>query len=94
VLAPLVRLAGEGAPARHHQLEQLQFYPGEKTRVGFRRDLFNGVCGSCHGSVSGYEHDVAINPDILTQASRVDAKDTKPLDLTRAPGAAEAPPFP
>lgn len=74
VLAPVVQLAGDSAPARHHQLEEMQFYPGETVRQGFPHRLFNGVCGSCHGAVSGYEADIAANPDILTQASLVFAK--------------------
>jgi hypothetical protein len=64
------------------QREEMQFYPGEVVRQGFKRDLFNGMCGGCHGSISGQENEVAVNPDILTQASSVIARD-KPLnDLT------------
>jgi hypothetical protein len=75
-------LAGEGEPTPHMQREEMQFYPGEVVRQGFRRDLFNGMCGGCHGSVSGQENEIAVNPDILTQASAVIARD-KPLnDLT------------
>jgi hypothetical protein len=60
----------------------MQFYPGEVVRQGFRKDLFNGMCGGCHGSVSGLENDIAVNPDILTQASSVMARDKPPVDLT------------
>jgi hypothetical protein len=82
VLAPVVQLAADNAPTRHHQLEEMQFYPGEIVRQGFQRSLFNGVCGSCHGAVSGYDADLSANPDILTQASRVLAKGTSPVSAT------------
>jgi len=72
-------LAGEGEPTAHMQREEMQFYPGEVARQGFRRDLFNGMCGGCHGSLSGQENEIAVNPDILTQASAVMARD-KPLE--------------
>ena len=75
-------LNGEGEPTPHLQREEMQFYPGEVVRQGFRKDLFNGMCGGCHGSVSGKEYDIAVNPDILTQASSVIALDNAPEDLT------------
>jgi hypothetical protein len=94
VLAPLVQLVGDKAPVRHHQLEEIQFYPGESIRQGFPRALFNGICAGCHGAVSGYDYDISVNPDILTQASRVMAKDDQAstaLDTSTTPA---APPFP
>jgi hypothetical protein len=93
VLAPLVQLEGDKDVALHHQLEEMQFYPGEIVRQGFSRHLFNGVCGSCHGAVSGYDTDISANPDILTQASRVAAKNGSPVQLvgSRPP---QGPPFP
>jgi hypothetical protein len=93
VLAPLVQLAGDAKPTRHHQLEEMQFYPGEVARQGFPRTLFNGVCGSCHGAVSGLDSDIAANPDILTQASRVSARDDAPTPAN-AGGTPKGPPFP
>jgi hypothetical protein len=93
VLAPLVQLATDAKPTRHHQLEEMQFYPGEVVRQGFPRGLFNGVCASCHGAVSGLDSDIAANPDILTQASRVFAKD-EAATPANAGGAAKGPPFP
>lgn len=93
VLAPVVQLASDKAPTRHHQLEEMQFYPGETVHQGFQRNLFNGVCGSCHGAVSGYESDIAVNPDILTQASRVKAKDTDGASLLHG-GKPAGPSFP
>jgi hypothetical protein len=93
VLAPLVQLAADTKPTRHHQLEEMQFYPGEVVRQGFPRGLFNGVCASCHGAVSGRDSDIAANPDILTQASRVFARD-EPATTSNAGGGAKGPPFP
>lgn len=93
VMAPLVQLAGDSKPTRHHQLEEMQFYPGETVRQGFPRGLFNGVCGSCHGAVTGYDADIAANPDILTQASFVTAKDQDPSTANTA-AAQMGPPFP
>jgi hypothetical protein len=86
-LALEVQLDGDAAPTLHHQREAMQFYPGEVARQSFRRELFNGVCGSCHGSVSGLENDVATNPDILTRASEVAARDLSATPLTPQRGA-------
>lgn len=76
-----IQLVGDDGPRRHVVREQFQFYPGEVARQSFPRSLFNGMCGSCHGSVSGYELDVAIHPDVLTQASDVAAASSSPIDL-------------
>ena len=50
--------------------EEHQLAPGEMISMGIREELFDAVCGSCHGSVSGSELDVAITPDALTGASQ------------------------
>jgi WD40 repeat protein len=92
-LAMHVALDGETAPSLHHQREANQFYPGESARQSFPRALFDGVCGSCHGSVSGMENDVANNPDILTRASSVMARDREATDLSER-GSASGPDFP
>jgi hypothetical protein len=92
-LAVQVQLDGDASPTLHHQREAMQFYPGEAARQSFRRELFNGVCGGCHGSVSGFENDVATNPDILTRASEVVARDLEPVDLAPQ-GDIEGPEFP
>ncbi|HEX6240556.1 MAG TPA: hypothetical protein VFZ61_06665, partial [Polyangiales bacterium] len=55
------------------QREEMQFYPGERISQGFRRPLFNGLCGGCHGSITGAELDIAINIDVLTHASSTDS---------------------
>jgi hypothetical protein len=85
VLQTRVKLAGDANPTNHFQREEMQFYPGEVVRQGFRSQLFNGVCAGCHGSLSGYETDIATNPDILSQASQVEAKDRNPTNLTNHP---------
>jgi hypothetical protein len=63
------------------QREEIQFYPGEHANQGFRRQLFNGPCAGCHGSVSGQELDVAVDIDILTRASQTLARDAPVLEL-------------
>jgi len=87
------KLAGDGGAVDHHQREEMQFYPGERSHQSFRRKFFNGLCGGCHGSVSGREMELAVKPDILTQASQVAAREVSPADLTGAPGAPAGPPF-
>ena len=91
VLQARVALANDKKPTDHFQREEMQFYPGEVVRQGFRAPLFNGLCAGCHGSVSGYETDISVNPDILSQASRVEAKDRNPTDLTAHPSSTVGP---
>jgi hypothetical protein len=89
-----VKLAADAAPTAHAQREEMQFYPGEKVRQAIPRRFFNGLCGGCHGSVSGQEYDLAVKPDILTQASQVAARGNA-KDLTGTPlGAPQGPVFP
>jgi hypothetical protein len=79
----------------HHQKEEVQYYPGEWVTLSFRRELFNNFCGGCHGPTTGKEHDVAVKPDLLSQASKAIAKDKSPIDLvSKTPGEPKAPPFP
>ncbi len=49
--------------------EEHQLGPGEYITPGPPRALFNGICGGCHGSLTGEELDVAVTPDALTGAS-------------------------
>ena len=63
------------------QREEMQFYPGERSNQGFRRELFNGMCGGCHGSITGYELDIAVDIDVLTSASKTVAKSKDPTNL-------------
>ncbi len=75
----------EGAPftGPMRQREQMQFYPGERSNQGFQRRFFNGMCGGCHGSITGRELDIAVDVDVLTSASRTAAYDDSPTDLSR-----------
>jgi hypothetical protein len=50
--------------------EEHQLGPGERTSMGVRQELFDAVCGGCHGSISGRELDIAVRPDALTGASK------------------------
>jgi hypothetical protein len=61
------------------QREAFQVYPGERMRQGIPRTFFDGLCGGCHGSVSGDELDIGIRVDVLTSASRTLADDTEDL---------------
>jgi len=63
------------------QREQMQFYPGERSHQSFRRELFNGMCAGCHGSISGRELDVAVDVDVLTTASRAMSTGQGPAGL-------------
>ncbi|MBX3128343.1 MAG: PD40 domain-containing protein [Polyangiaceae bacterium] len=94
VLATSVRLAGEAKPQLHFQREEMQFYPGEWVRQSFKKELFNGLCGGCHGSVNGLESHIAVNPDLLTQASNVAARGQQATPLLSADGKIQGPPFP
>ena len=49
--------------------EEHQLGPGETISPGVPRKLFNGVCGGCHGSISGREPDIAVTADALTGAT-------------------------
>jgi hypothetical protein len=61
--------------------EEDQLGPGEFISRGVPQKFFNSVCGGCHGSVSGVELDIAVNPDALTGAS---------VSLSRDPGARQS----
>lgn len=65
---------GEGRPIIDLG-EEHQNAPGEIISMGIVEGLFNAVCGSCHGSVSGSELDVSVTPDALTGASESLSKD-------------------
>lgn len=59
---------GSGRPV-FTMREQDQLGPGELISRGVPEPLFNSVCGGCHGSVSGKELDISVDPDALTGAS-------------------------
>lgn len=94
MVAAEVKLSSDAAPQLHFQREEQQVYPGERLRQSFKRDLFGNLCGGCHGSVSGLEYRVAANPDILTQASSVEARGARAEDLSSGSGTPEGPSFP
>jgi len=56
--------------------EEHQVTPGEYITPGPPRALFNGICGGCHGSLSGDEPDVAVTADALTGASVSASRDS------------------
>jgi hypothetical protein len=68
------------------QREQMQFEPGEYSHQSFQRGFFNGLCANCHGAISGHQIDVAVQPDILSQASQVQARGQAPINLNLPPG--------
>jgi hypothetical protein len=78
---PLTFAKGAPFSGEMTQREQMQFYPGERANQSFPRELFNGMCGGCHGSVSGHELDVAVDIDALTKASSTQALPKPATDL-------------
>ena len=93
VLAVTAELAEDSGPTLHFQREETQFYPGEWSRQSFPRQMFNGLCGFCHGAVNGLESNIAVRPDILTRASELAAvlSRAEELDGSSIP---QGPPFP
>jgi hypothetical protein len=79
------------------QREEMTFLPGEFAHQSFRGTFFNNLCAFCHGSISGRQLDVALNPDFLTQASQVVGVTTNQVnDLSGPPsqrGSVVGPPF-
>jgi hypothetical protein len=73
----------KGAP--RWQREEMTFVPGEYAHQSFRGTFFNALCGNCHGSISGHQVDVALNPDFLTEASAVAAVSAPATDLSGPP---------
>lgn len=67
------------------QREEAQYYPGERITQSIPRRFFNGVCGGCHGSITGREVDVAPNLDVLTGASETMARGAAHVDIYRSP---------
>jgi hypothetical protein len=77
------------------QRETFVMYPGEYAHQSFRRDFFDALCGNCHGAVSGRPTDVAVRPDMLTQASDTLSRGSTPFNLNIPPsqrGPIEGPP--
>ncbi|HUH00478.1 MAG TPA: hypothetical protein VML75_00705 [Kofleriaceae bacterium] len=61
--------------------EEHQLGPAEVISLGINRELFDAVCGGCHGSVSGSELDVRVTPDALTGASESLSARSAPAQL-------------
>jgi hypothetical protein len=61
--------------------EEHQVAAGEYVTPGVPRKLFNGICGGCHGSISGEELDISVTPDALTGASVSLSRDKDPKPL-------------
>src|SRR5439155_6984963 len=69
-LTPIVLELQDGSGNKLFTMtEEDQLGPGERISRGVPQQFFNSVCGGCHGSVSGKELDIAIDPDALTGAS-------------------------
>ena len=84
-----------------YQREEMEFGLGEVVNQSMpgsnanNSNFFDGLCGNCHGSVSGRQVDVAVRPDFLTQASIVLSRGTNPTNLDIPPSkrpAASGPP--
>ncbi|WP_394835193.1 hypothetical protein LVJ94_52710 [Pendulispora rubella] len=89
---PIAFKLPETAASRARQIPRMQresmvFAPGEYAHQSFKRGFFDGLCGGCHGSVSGRPVDVAVQPDILTQASDTVSRAAPPTDLNVPPSA-------
>lgn len=67
------------------QRESFTFAPGEYAHQSFKRDFFSGLCGNCHGSISGRPLDIAVQPDILTQASDTLSRGSQVINLNGPP---------
>jgi hypothetical protein len=76
-LTPLVlELVDGDGQALFTMSEEDQLGPGEHISRGVPRRFFNSTCGGCHGSISGRELDIALDPDALTGASVSQARTT------------------
>jgi hypothetical protein len=77
----ILELIDAGGRSLFTMTEEHQVGPGEYVTPGAPRKLFNGICGGCHGSISGEELDVAVTADSLTGASASASRDQLPVDL-------------
>ncbi|MBN9160495.1 MAG: hypothetical protein BGO98_34440 [Myxococcales bacterium 68-20] len=69
------------------QREAMSFSPGEYAHQSFRANLFDGLCGQCHGSISGRPIDAALQPDFVTQASSTLSRFKGSFDMNKPPAA-------
>jgi hypothetical protein len=73
-------LARSGA-MMFNMTEEHQFGPGEVISMGVREQVFDQVCGGCHGSVSGKEIDIGVSADALTGASESLSRNATPTPV-------------
>ncbi len=67
------------------QREEVEYSPGEVENQSLPNAFFSGLCGQCHGAISGRPVDVAVQPDVLTQASNVAGRTAGAQDLSGGP---------
>lgn len=67
------------------QREAMSFAPGEYAHQSFRSEFFDGLCGQCHGSISGRPVDTGLEPDFVTSASDTIARSKAPFVLNKPP---------
>ena len=84
IVLPDTRQSG-GMKLPRVQREEMMFTPGEYVHETLPRDLFDGFCGNCHGSISGRPLDVAMKPDVLSRASDTMARGSTPTFLLAPP---------
>ena len=77
----ILELIDGGGKAIFTMREEHQLAPGEYVTPGPPRHLFNGICGGCHGSLTGEEIEVAVTPDALTGASVSASREKSPKNL-------------
>jgi hypothetical protein len=61
--------------------EEFQFGPNEVIGIGVPATSFDTMCAGCHGSISGRELDIAVQPDALTGASKTIARELDPVSM-------------
>jgi hypothetical protein len=83
---PVTKLSAERNLPRF-QRESMSFSPGEYVHQSFKENLFGGLCGQCHGAISGRAVDSALQPDFVTQASDTVSRFGPPYNLDKAPNA-------
>lgn len=67
------------------QREQMSFAPGEYAHQSFKAEFFDGMCGQCHGAISGRAVDTGLRPDFITAASDTIASGKPTVGLNKPP---------
>jgi hypothetical protein len=78
---PVVIGLANGGNVVFQMTEEHQFGPGENISLGIAESLYDNVCGGCHGSASGSELDISVNPDVLTGASQSMSANATPVPV-------------